>query len=127
MRWRTPFVPLALEYSLTLPLGALIAIAWANLAGVSYYAFAHRVEFAVNDIGMVFFFAIAAKEVVDATALGGALHTWRRAALPVVAAIGGMVVPALFYYLVVIASGERALLRGWAIPCATDIAFSVKP
>jgi NhaA family Na+:H+ antiporter len=40
------------------------------------------------------------------------------------AAVGGMAMPALFYALYVQAAGETALLRGWAIPCATDIAFS---
>jgi len=72
---------------------------------------------------MVFFFALATKEIVEATASGGALHTWRRAALPAVAAIGGMIAPALIYVAYVHAA-YPPLLRGWAIPCATDIAFS---
>ena len=84
-----------------------------------YYAFAHRLEFYVNDIGMVFFFALATKEIVEATTPGGALHTWRRAALPAVAAIGGMIVPALIY-VAYVHSDQEVLRRGWAIPCATD-------
>jgi len=112
------------EHSLVLPLGALIALAWANVSYSSYARFARALEFPVNDIGMVFFFALAAKEVVEATAPGGALHTWRRAALPGVAAVGGMAAPAIIYVLFVRAAGAPELSRGWAIPCATDIAFS---
>jgi len=114
----------AIKYSLFLPAGAVIALVWANTAHPSYVGFAHALEFPVNDIGMVFFFALAAKEVVEATSPGGALHTWRRAALPVIAAVGGMVAPAAVYVAYVLAAGEPGLLRGWAIPCATDIAFS---
>jgi NhaA family Na+:H+ antiporter len=109
---------------MALPLGALIAIAWANTFSASYVRVSDALQFPVNDVAMIFFFALAAKDVVDATASGGPLHTWRRAALPVVAAAGGMIVPALFYVLVVRQSNQTALLRGWAIPCATDIAFS---
>jgi len=113
-----------IEHSLTLPLSAAIALVWANAAPASYARVAHALEFPVNDIAMVFFFGLAAKEVVEATAPGGALHTWRRAGLPVIAAVGGMAMPALLYVLYVHAAGEPALARGWAIPCATDIAFS---
>lgn len=112
------------EHSLLLPAGALLALIWANTLAASYARVAHALEFAVNDVGMVFFFALAAKEVVEATAPGGSLHTWRRAAMPVVAAIGGMAGPALIYLLIVHLSGRPQLSRGWAIPCATDIAFS---
>jgi NhaA family Na+:H+ antiporter len=115
----------AVEFSLALPAGALIALVWANLALDSYERFSHALEFLINDVGMVFFFALAAKEVVEATSPGGALHTWRRAALPVAAAAGGMAVPALIYVLLIPLLGlDSGLLRGWAIPCATDIAFS---
>lgn len=78
----------------------------------------------VNDVGMAFFFALATKEVVEAIAPGGALHTWRRATLPAVAACGGMIGPAFLYLMLVWVQGRPELARGWAIPCATDIAFS---
>lgn len=117
-------VHFAIEHSLVLPAGAAIALVWANTSYVSYLALARPLRFVVNDVGMVFFFALATKEVVEATAPGGPLHTWRRAALPVVAAVGGMAGPALIYVAYVIWSQQRVLLRGWAIPCATDIAFS---
>jgi len=121
---RGPLFDFVVDHSLSLPIGAVIALVWANTFAVSYAQFAHALTFPVNDIGMVFFFALAAKEVVEATAPGGALHTWRRAALPFVAAVGGMAVPALIYVLYVRLAHQDVLLRGWAIPCATDIAFS---
>jgi len=115
----------AVESSFALPAGALIALVWANTALDSYERFSHAFEFLVNDVGMVFFFALAAKEVVEATSPGGALHTRRHAALPVAAAAGGMVAPALIYLMLIPLFGlDGGLQRGWAIPCATDIAFS---
>jgi NhaA family Na+:H+ antiporter len=74
--------------SAVLPAGVVAALLWANLGFESYERFAGALEFVVNDVGMAFFFALAATEVVEAIAPGGALHTWRRAALPVVAAVG---------------------------------------
>lgn len=121
---RRPFFLPALESSLALPVGAAIALIWANTHPDNYERFAHAFEFSVNDVAMVFFFALAAIEVVIALAPGGALHTWRRAALPVVAATGGMAAPAILYILCVRYANEPGLLRGWAIPCATDIVFS---
>jgi NhaA family Na+:H+ antiporter len=113
-----------LDNRYVLPLGAVIALVWANTLASGYGEFAHACQFAVNDIGMVLFFGLAAKEVVEAMAPGGALHTWRRAALPIVAAAGGMIVPALVYTAIARLSNDTLLLRGWAIPCATDIAFA---
>jgi Na+:H+ antiporter, NhaA family len=114
----------ATEHSLMLPFGAILALTWVNVAAESYIRLTHVLEFPINDIGMVFFFALATKEVVEATSPGGALHTWRRAALPCVAAVGGMAAPASLYLGYAAVVGEAALRRGWAIPCVTDIAFS---
>ena len=113
-----------LERSLLLVAGAVAALIWANLGAASYTAFAHALHFAVNDVGMVFFFALATKEIVEATQPGGALSSWREAAVPLLAACGGMLAPALIYVAAVSALGAPELHRGWAIPCATDIAFS---
>lgn len=104
--------------------GAVIALVWANLEPASYDAAAHALHFAVNDIAMVFFFALATKEVVEATAPGGALHSPCRAGLPIIAAAGGMAGPAAVYLALVAILGMPELTRGWAIPVATDIAFS---
>lgn len=104
--------------------GTVLALIWANVGHESYETVAHALHFAVNDIGMAFFFAIAAKEVVEATAPGGALHSPRRSAVPLIAAIGGMVGPAAIYITLVLVFARPDLAQGWAIPVATDIAFS---
>ena len=115
---------LVIDNSLLLVIGAVSALVWANIDLHSYEHYAHAIHFAVNDIGMVFFFALAAKEVFEATLPGGALASPRKAATPILAAIGGMVAPAAIYVAIVTMSGTPELARGWAIPCATDIAFS---
>ena len=71
------------DYVLALPIGCGLALAWANTFPESYYTFSHAAAWTVNDIGMVFFFALITKEVAEATIPGGALHPMRRAALPV--------------------------------------------
>jgi len=112
-----------LDNSLLLPAGAILGLLWANGALASYTRTAHALEFAVNDIGMVFFFGLAAKEVFEATLPGGSLSSITRALSPLVAAVGGMIVPAGLYLALASGLGEPELLKGWAIPCATDIAF----
>jgi NhaA family Na+:H+ antiporter len=115
---------LIFDNSLLLLAGTVTAVLWANVDAVSYDAIAHPLHFWVNDIGMVFFFALAAKEVLEATLPGGPLSSPRRAVSPLAAAVGGMVVPALIYLALASTRGPADLARGWAIPCATDIAFS---
>jgi NhaA family Na+:H+ antiporter len=115
---------IARDNSLLMVAGAIVALLWANLHPASYTRTADALHFAINDIAMAFFFGLAMKEIIEATAPGGALHSVRRAAMPVVAALGGMVGPAALYVVLVLAFGRPDMLRGWAIPCATDIAFS---
>jgi NhaA family Na+:H+ antiporter len=110
--------------SILLPIGALVALVWANVELQSYEAFASRIHFVVNDVGMTLFFALATKEIVEAATPGGSLHPVSKAITPVIAAAGGMVIPAILYLSLVKATGEQDLTRGWAIPAATDIAFS---
>lgn len=124
---RSPWSPAArfiLDNSLLLLAGTATAVFWANLDQESYDRVAHALHFIVNDVGMVFFFALAAKEVFEATLPGGALASWRRALSPLAAAVGGMVLPAVIYLTLASWRGPAGLARGWAIPCATDIAFS---
>src|ERR1700704_519950 len=78
------------DYLLALPIGCAAALLWANTRPDSYFQFAHATAFLVNDVGFAFFFALITKEVAEATLPGGALHPWRRAALPVAAAAGGV-------------------------------------
>jgi Na+:H+ antiporter, NhaA family len=116
--------PFIIDNYLLLVTGTVIALLWANLRPSSYEQFSHGMHFAVNDIGMVFFFALATKEIIEATLPGGALASPRQAGVPVLAAIGGMVGPAAIYAGQVTITGRPELMAGWAIPCATDIAFS---
>jgi len=111
-------------HSLLLLAGTITAVAWANLDLTSYEHIAHPLHFWVNDVGLVFFFALAAKEVFEATLPGGPLASPRQALSPIAAAVGGMVAPAVIYVALASTLGPANLIRGWAIPCATDIAFS---
>lgn len=113
-----------LENSLLLLAGTVVALVWANVDPTTYDRVADPLHFWVNDVGMVFFFALAAKEVFEATLPGGSLASPRRALSPLAAAVGGMVVPAVIYVALASTRGPADLVRGWAIPCATDIAFS---
>jgi Na+:H+ antiporter, NhaA family len=76
----------------------------------------------INDGLMAVFFFLVGLEI-KRELLQGELSTFGKAALPAVAAIGGMALPALIY--VAINAGNAAALRGWAIPSATDIAFAL--
>ena len=107
-----------------LVLGTVMALVWANVDREGYVRLSHSLHFIVNDVAMAFFFALATKEVVEATAPGGVLHSPRRAALPLAAAVGGMLGPALIFLGLTIVMDRPNLERGWAIACATDIAFS---
>ena len=75
----------------------------------------------INDGLMAFFFFVVGLEI-KREALFGHFSTLRRAALPAIAALGGMVVPAAVY-LIFNLDGEGA--RGWGVPMATDIAFAI--
>jgi NhaA family Na+:H+ antiporter len=113
-----------IDNSLLLIAGTVAALVWANTAPESYEHLSHALHFAVNDIGMVFFFALATKEIVEATLPGGPLASPREAGVPLLAAVGGMAAPATLYVIQAALDGRPELMPGWAIPCATDIAFS---
>lgn len=122
-----------------LVVAAVIAMVWANLPGLSdtYQAFWHDphldlslgpihlyedLKHLVNDGLMAIFFLVVGLEIKRELVLGE-LRDPRKAALPVVAALGGMIVPALIY--VALNAGDPAAIRGWGVPMATDIAFSL--
>jgi Na+:H+ antiporter, NhaA family len=113
-----------IDNSLLLALGTVTGLVWANTDASSYTRFSRAIQFIVNDIGMVFFFALAVKEIVEATLPGGALESPREAAVPILAAAGGIAGPACLYMLQTMVLDRPDLSAGWAIPCATDIAFS---
>ena len=76
----------------------------------------------VNDLWMAVFFFVVGLEI-KREVLAGELASVRQASLPAVAALGGMIVPALIY--VALNHADATALRGWAIPTATDIAFAL--
>ena len=134
------------NYSLLLIIGALIALVWANIDAESYHSFVeftiwdhapvghlhdgHRtltLHYLVNDLLMAFFFAIAAKEVWEAVILEEGSLRGKKAATPLIATAGGMFGPIAVYLgmaWVVWPDTFEAVQNGWAIPTATDIAFS---
>tara|TARA_B110001452_G_scaffold255753_1_gene248480 strand:- start:117 stop:1289 length:1173 start_codon:yes stop_codon:yes gene_type:complete len=76
----------------------------------------------INDALMAIFFFFVTLEI-KREFIQGELSNFKKALLPIIAAIGGMVVPALFY--IYINYGNNETISGWAIPSATDIAFSL--
>ena len=139
-------------YSLLLIGGAILALIWANTDAVSYHNFVefviwdhapighlHAAEdgqaayrtltlhYLVNDVLMALFFAIAAKEVWEAVILKNGSLRGKKAATPLVATAGGMIGPISVYLGIAWFLGSDtfdAVANGWAIPTATDIAFS---
>lgn len=114
---------------------AIAALVWANLDPAGYHHFwnrelnvgvagldaGHTLEFWVNDALMVLFFFVIGLEMKRELVLGE-LRNRRAAILPVVAALGGMIVPAGIYLAI---NAGRPGAHGWGIPMATDIAFAL--
>lgn len=76
----------------------------------------------INDGLMAVFFFLIGLEIKKEL-LGGELSSLKKASLPLVAAIGGIIIPAIFYISINI--GDQMAMQGWAIPVATDIAFAL--
>ena len=140
------------NYSLLLIIGAAIALVWANVDASSYHHFVEyelfhdfiighphfdaagvveyrslTLHYLVNDVLMAFFFAIAAKEVWEAVILKNGSLRGKKAATPLFATAGGMFGPIAVYLGLAAFLGSDvfdAVANGWAIPTATDIAFS---
>ncbi len=116
---------------------ALLALAWANspwrqiYQDVSSFTFGPEAlhlnlsvaHWASDGLLAIFFFVVGVELKHEIVA--GSLSKPREAAVPVLAAVGGMAVPAILFVTVVTAFGDRTALAGWAIPTATDIAFAV--
>ncbi len=160
------FISFLQEYSLPLIIGVVAGLVWANIDFAShhdlvefdfwnfgkgpflddghghdlndFYIFGKHVtvHFLVNEVFMVFFFGIAAKEITESILPGGALNPLPKAINPIMGTLGGVFGPVgLFILLAVIFYGgtddlgrmmfpAEGVLGGWAIPTATDIALA---
>ena len=156
------FVNLLQEFSLPLIAGVLAALVAANFApewyhhwfgtihggaeheaghavwqlGLSIFGHPVGLNFLINDIFMVFFFGIAAKEITEACLPGGSLNPIRKAINPLLATLGGVVGPVGVFFGALFLAGSigvydmadvtkwSGLHRGWGIPTATDIALA---
>ncbi len=117
-------------------LATVVAVIWANSSfyngyhyltheirvGTSFGAFHFSLHHWVNDGLMALFFFTIGLEI-KREVMGGELSSMKKAALPVMAAIGGMVVPAGIFLLFTWNNPDHSL--GWGIPMATDIAFAL--
>ena len=121
---------------LLLIVAALVAVVWANSPFADTYAdiwatdlslsvgpvtLSHSVLHWINDGLMAIFFLVIGLEI-KREALVGELRSRRRAILPAAAAVGGAIVPAAIFLGI---TGGGAASRGWGIPMATDIAFTL--
>ena len=121
---------------IVLLIAACVALGWANSPwGAFYESLWHApltfgagpliieqpLHFWVNDGLMTIFFLVVGLEI-RRELHEGALATLQQAALPVVAALGGVAIPALIYFLI---NTDPTAREGWAIPTATDIAFAL--
>jgi len=131
------FMALSSAGGLVLLACTVVAMLWANssLAGLYHHVFhelelelslgslaiAHPLAHWINDALMAIFFLVVGLEIKRELVVGE-LSSPRKAALPIVAAIGGMVVPALIFASL---NWGQPSIRGWGVPMATDIAFAL--
>jgi len=90
--------------------------------GINDFGLKLSIHHWINDLLMAIFFFFVTLEI-KREFIQGELSNLKKALLPIIGAIGGMLIPALVY--VVINFGNAETLNGWAIPSATDIAFSL--
>jgi Na+:H+ antiporter, NhaA family len=98
------------------------ALEYYLFIGVNDFGLKLSVHHWINDLLMAIFFFFVTLEI-KREFIHGELSNLKKALLPIIAAVGGMVIPALFY--VTVNFGNTETLNGWAIPSATDIAFSL--
>lgn len=130
------------EFSIPLIAGVICAVIAANADEHSYHALVdyhlfgweflgHKVtiHWLINDIFMVFFFGIAAKEITESVLPGGALNPPSKAVNPLMGTLGGVFGPVGVYFLMthLMYGGTpdyEVVANGWGIPTATDIALA---
>ena len=131
------FFQLEAASGLVLLIAAIIAIVISNsnlselyfntleqylFIGVNNFGLKLSVHHWINDLLMAVFFFFVTLEI-KREFIQGELSNLKKALLPIIGAVGGMVIPALVYVLINLGNSET--LNGWAIPAATDIAFSL--
>jgi NhaA family Na+:H+ antiporter len=131
------FFQLEAASGLILLIAAIIALVFSNsnfsdfyfntleqylFIGINEFGLKLSVHHWINDLLMAVFFFFVTLEI-KREFIQGELSNLKKAMLPIVAAIGGMIVPAFFYVAINFTNSET--LQGWAIPSATDIAFSL--
>ncbi|MFC4493401.1 Na+/H+ antiporter NhaA [Streptomyces ovatisporus] len=134
-RWLTEALRTETVGGMVLLAAALVALIWANTPLSDSYEAVRSFHFGIPALGLdlsvehwasdgvlTLFFFVAGIEL-KRELVTGELRNPAAAALPVVAALSGMAVPALFYLATNLAGGGR--LSGWAVPMATDIAFAL--
>ena len=133
-RW---FFKLEAASGLILLIAAIIALLWSNSnlgnlyfdilnthfsIGVKNFILDLSILHWINDVLMAIFFFVVTLEI-KREFIQGELSRPKQALLPIIGAVGGMVVPAAIYIFINLDTGYT--LKGWAIPSATDIAFSI--
>ena len=106
------------------PLATSYSTFWESSLGISSGLFElseHLLEWVNSGLMVIFFFVVGLE--IKREIRTGELASPRKAALPIMGAIGGMLIPALFYVL--FNFGDSQNLRGWGVPMATDIAFTL--
>jgi NhaA family Na+:H+ antiporter len=137
LRAITNFLKLESISGILLVFATILAIIFENtsLNGIYHYFIDIKVSFAIDEFNIskpmllwindglmaIFFFIIGLE--VKREVLGGEMKNPKNVVLPIIAAIGGMAIPALIY--TAINFNDSAAMQGWAIPSATDIAFAL--
>jgi NhaA family Na+:H+ antiporter len=130
------FIHLEYTSGIVLLCSVIIAIVWANSGWHEFYHHLWEIDFSIgfdsyilskplhiwiNDGLMAIFFFVIGLEL-KREFMEGELSTLRKASLPMMAALGGMLVPAFIYYVI---NKDTEASHGWGIPMATDIAFAL--
>lgn len=140
------------SYSLLLVLGTVIALYWVYQSPHAYHVFHNMVilehslvgelhrsadgsvyrvltmHYLVKDVLMAVFFAVAGKEIWEGIVLSNGKLKGKKALVPLIATMGGMLGPVAVYLLIARFFGSEVyaeVAHGWAVPTATDIAFSL--
>lgn len=128
---RPTVISLLREFSIPLIIGVVAALVWANAWPASYESFLKtplvgrlNVTFIVDEIFMALFFGIAAVEITDSLVPGGSLNPPRKAVAPLIATLGGVIGPVIFFFAANALFGAPEYRRGWGIGTATDIALA---